>query len=91
MSDADADLGADYWRFVAYMFGGIALVCWVVFAILRGESGDPNATPWLWMAAAVVLTIFSATCAVLKALKSMEARLQSGLYLVRREDSRRDV
>lgn len=88
----DTDLGADYWRFVAYMFGGIALVCWVVFAILRGsDSGERNATPWLWMAAAVILTIFSATSAVLKAIKSMELRLQSELYQVRREGSRRDV
>jgi hypothetical protein len=69
---------ADYWRVAAYLFGFIAAVCWVAFALLLGDPERPvSPAPWLWMAGAVSLTVFSAASAVINAVKSLEARLRA--------------
>jgi hypothetical protein len=76
VEDRSLGLGIGYWRFAAYVFGGLAIVCWLCFALILGdETRTPNATPWLWMGGAVSLTVFSAAGAVLNAVKSMEERL----------------
>jgi hypothetical protein len=72
----DDGFGPAGWSAVAFALGCVALVCWIAFAVLLGDENlQPSATPWLWMAGAVSLTVFSAACAVLSALKAMEERL----------------
>jgi len=76
--DRSLGLGVGYWRFVAYGLGGLAVICWLCFALILGDrTREPNATPWLWMGGAVSLTVFSAASAVLDALKSLEERLST--------------
>ena len=74
--DRSLGLGVGYWRFVAYGLGGVAIICWLFFALILGDqTREPNAPPSLWMGGAVSLTVFSAASAVLDALKSMEEGL----------------
>jgi hypothetical protein len=78
VEDEDEGLGAGYWRFAAYAFGALGAICWISFALLLGdETREPTPTPWLWMAGGVSFIVFSAACAVLNAVKSMEARLRA--------------
>ncbi len=73
----DDGFGPAGWRGVAFALALIAIVCWIVFALSVGDDAKDPSAPWFWMAVAVSSTVFSAACAVLSAVKTLEERLRS--------------
>ena len=72
--EQDDGFGPAGWRAVSFALALVAIVSWIAFAVILGDETRPgrSATPWLWMAAAVSSTVFSAGCAVLSAVKALE-------------------